>query len=147
MRELAVIVIIVFAYLLAPNEALAASKEEKRCLALNIYHEARGEGLDGMMAVANVTMNRVRSSRYPASVCKVVYQPKQFSWTLDTTLTPVLHFPPEIMRIASLAVTGNLVDITRGATHFHATRIQPYWASSKRKTVTIRNHVFYKPTK
>jgi spore germination cell wall hydrolase CwlJ-like protein len=147
MREIVVMVIVVFAYLLASNEAQAAPLDEKRCLALNIYHEARGEGKEGMMAVANVTMNRVRSSAYPSTVCRVVYQHKQFSWVLDKTLKPVIHFSPEIMRIASLAITGNLVDVTRGATHFHTTSIKPYWAGSKKQTVTIGRHVFYKRVK
>ena len=140
-------VIVVFAYLLASNEAQAAPSDEKMCLALNIYHEARGEGKEGMMAVANVTMNRVRSSTYPSTVCRVVYQHKQFSWVLDTRVNHVVRLTPEIMRIASLAITGNLVDITRGATHFHTTAIKPYWAGSKKQTVTIGRHVFYKRVK
>ena len=146
MRELAAIAIVVFAYFLASDEAHAASKDEKVCMALNIYHEARGEGFEGMMAVASVTMNRVKSSAYPASVCKVVYQHKQFSWVLDTRVNPVVRLTPEIMQIAKLAVTGNLVDMTRGATHFHTTKIKPYWAKHKKKTVVIGNHIFYKST-
>jgi spore germination cell wall hydrolase CwlJ-like protein len=146
MREIVVMVIVVFAYLLASNEAQAAPLDEKRCLALNIYHEARGEGKEGMMAVANVTMNRVRSSAYPSTVCKVVYQHKQFSWVLDTRVNPVVRLTPEIMQIAKLAVTGNLVDMTKGSTHFHTTKVKPYWARHKKQTVVIGNHIFYKST-
>lgn len=51
-------------------------------LALNIYHEARGSTYEDKVAVAEVTMNRVRSSKYPNTVYEVVYQYKQFSWTL-----------------------------------------------------------------
>jgi N-acetylmuramoyl-L-alanine amidase len=145
MRELVVIAVVVFAYFLASDEARAASKDEKMCMALNIYHEARGEGSEGMIAVANVVVNRMRSKRYPSTACAVVYQHKQFSWTLDPHLKPVLHFSPEILRIASLAVSGKLKDNTGGALHFHATRIKPYWASSKRETAVIGNHVFYRP--
>lgn len=53
---------------------------EIACLALNIYHEARGEGIKGMRAVASVVMNRVRSKLFPDTVCDVVSQPAQFSW-------------------------------------------------------------------
>jgi len=51
------------------------------CLSLNIYHEARGESIETQEAVAAITMNRTRSKEYPSNVCKVIYEPKAFSWT------------------------------------------------------------------
>ena len=51
------------------------------CLAQNIYHEARGEPLKGQIAVAVTTLNRVNSGKFPNTICKVVYQPGQFTWT------------------------------------------------------------------
>ena len=53
------------------------------CLAMNIYHEARGESIEGQIAVAVVTMNRVKESKWPNTPCEVVWQNKQFSWTKD----------------------------------------------------------------
>ena len=54
---------------------------EVECLALNIYHEARSERTAGMWAVADVTINRVKSISYPNTVCEVVYQgPVYESW-------------------------------------------------------------------
>ena len=53
------------------------------CLTLNVYHEARGEPFLGQVAVAEVTLNRVDDLRWPDTVCEVVYQPYQFSWTLE----------------------------------------------------------------
>lgn len=53
------------------------------CLAINIYHEARGEPVIDQIAVAAITMNRVKDRDYPDSVCEVVNQPYQFSWTLS----------------------------------------------------------------
>ena len=50
------------------------------CLALAVYHEARGEPLIGQKAVAEVVMNRVASDRFPDTICGVVMQPKQFSF-------------------------------------------------------------------
>ena len=55
--------------------------QELGCLAMNIYHEARGEPVKGKLAVAAVTMNRVKAKYYPDTVCEVVWQRKQFSWT------------------------------------------------------------------
>jgi len=54
--------------------------DEMHCLAKNIYFEARGETLEGKIAVANVTMNRVASSNYPNTLCGVVYQAKYSKW-------------------------------------------------------------------
>jgi N-acetylmuramoyl-L-alanine amidase len=115
------------------------------CLMVNIYHEARGEPIKGQMAVASVVMNRVAHSRFPNSVCEVVYQRKQFSWTLDTyklRMTP--KFDYQIYRVALMALKGHLIDYTGGATHFHTTAINPYWTSNKVYLTTIGNHVFYK---
>ena len=48
--------------------------EEVRCLAENIYHEARNQGTAGWLAVASVTLNRVTDSRFPNTICGVVFQ-------------------------------------------------------------------------
>lgn len=58
-------------------------QEQLDCLAANIYHEARGESYNGKLAVAHVTMNRVKSSRFPNTVCDVVYQAKYSQWWLE----------------------------------------------------------------
>lgn len=116
------------------------------CMMKNIYHEARGEPLEGQIAVANVTMNRVAHSRFPNSVCEVVFQRKQFSWTLSRAKVNKqdIQFSDAIYTIALKAVTGRLVDYTGGATHYHTTAINPFWADSKVYLDTIGNHVFYK---
>ena len=57
------------------------------CLALNIYHEARGEPIEGQRAVASVTLNRTLDPRWPSTVCGVVYDPQQFSWTSHPRLS------------------------------------------------------------
>ena len=58
-------------------------ESEIDCLAKTIYHEARGETEAGKKAVAMVTINRVNNPMFPDSICRVVYEPRQFSWTLD----------------------------------------------------------------
>ena len=56
------------------------NKKELNCLNLAIYKEARGESILGQQLVAKVILNRVKDPSFPNSVCKVVFQPKQFSW-------------------------------------------------------------------
>jgi spore germination cell wall hydrolase CwlJ-like protein len=51
------------------------------CLALALYHEARSETIDAQLLVAEVIMNRVKHEDFPATICEVVYQPKQFAWS------------------------------------------------------------------
>lgn len=72
-------------YILRDLRRLEQSEEEKeiKTLAINVYHEARGSNREDMIAVAEVTMNRVRSNRFPNTVEGVVYQNKQFSWTIS----------------------------------------------------------------
>ncbi|AVJ22736.1 MULTISPECIES: cell wall hydrolase [Pseudomonas] len=115
------------------------------CLALNIYHEARGEPLDGQIAVAMVTMNR--ADWQSANVCQVVYERKQFSWTYRAEN----HTPQEPVawarakRVANRVIAGHHEDITYGATHFHTRAVRPAWRHSLKKTTTIGQHVFYVP--
>ena len=115
------------------------------CLALNIYHEARGEPLDGQIAVAMVTMNR--ATWQSANICQVVYERKQFSWTHREND----HTPQEpaawtrAKRVASRVIAGHHEDMTNGATHFHAREVQPGWRHSLKKTATIGQHIFYVP--
>ena len=65
----------------AGKQEVYVDPEELECMTKNIYFESAHEGFDGKVAVATVTMNRVKSGRYPDSVCDVVYQRGQFSWT------------------------------------------------------------------
>ena len=134
---------------------------EKECLAKNIYFEAAIESTAGKIAVAQVTMNRVRSPSYPDSICKVVYQGKhhsngfpvrdrcQFSWYCDGKGDEPR--PTKAWRnsqdIAEYIIrTPSLLDITDGATHYHADWMKKYpkWAYQKKKLVEIDTHIFYK---
>jgi spore germination cell wall hydrolase CwlJ-like protein len=117
-------------------------ESEVECLAKNIYFEARGESLKGMQAVANVVMNRVR--RTGNSVCTIVYQPYQFSWTLYKHAIDDYDSFNKAKEIASEALDNKLKDITNGSTHFHAVYVDPEWAHQLKYTKTIGNHIFYK---
>lgn len=147
--------------LMAPVTAMATSTvakegKEVHCLAMNVYHEARGEPHEGQLAVAYVTMNRLVSPRYPKSVCGVVWQGGQFSWTNDeVTDTPKdTRAWTRAQRIAQFVyqnyfrlttIAKGATDPTRGALSFYAYRkVNPYWARSKITTAQIGSHIFMK---
>lgn len=131
-----------------------ARAKEIHCLALNIYHEARGEPHEGQLAVAYVTMNRVASPRYPKTVCGVVWQHRQFSWTHDTyTDTPRNGRAwDKAKRIANFVynnyfrfreITKGATDMTKGALFYFAPKkVSPYWIRSMVTTASIGSHVF-----
>lgn len=146
MKTITAIAFILLAYALSANDAHAASAEEKRCIADSIYHEARGESLEGMIAVANVIINRMRSRHFPDTACAVVYQHKQFSWTLFKSKRRHIddYGNPYIETIAELALLSRLIDVTGGATHYHATYVNPFWNQAKEQTFIIGQHIFYK---
>ena len=128
---------------------------EVQCLAKNIYFEARNQDEYGKFGVAQVTLNRVDSPRFPDSICKVVFQPSklpkkrhlcQFSWYCDGIPDRIRNKVQyeESKRIAILAILHRDRDITGGATHYHATYVTPYWAKKLTKTVRIGQHIFYR---
>lgn len=126
--------------------------KELTCLATNMYHEAKGEGDIGWLAVGMVTMNRMQSKRYPNTVCKVVYQNNgkvyQFSWagTKKKLTKPKKDLYNEIKELALLIYVHyeKLYDVTDNALFFHADYVDPYWNKSMKKTTKIGRHIFYK---
>jgi len=130
------------------------SAKELRCLALNVYFEARGEKTEGQFAVALVTMNRTKSRHYPSSVCGVVWQKRQFSWTHDgksdrPTDMRAWELARKIAQVTYLgysrlsARSRKALDLTKGALHFYAPRLAaPYWAEAHSVTRVIGGHVF-----
>lgn len=121
--------------------------KQQNCLAMNVYHEARSERIEGQIAVAHVTMNRVNHEHFPDNICDVVYQYKQFSWTF----TVKDHTPREkrawdrAMVIARDVMIGNTIDPSHGATFYHANYVDPFWNKEKSLSVSkiIGLHVFY----
>lgn len=113
------------------------------CLALNIYHEARGEPVEGQIAVAQVTLNRVDSPRYPDDVCAVVFDDGQFTWTAaQAEVHEHLEFSLASL-IAELSLQGEFPDLVYGATHYYnPDKANPYWAEVLQPIGKIGNHVF-----
>lgn len=112
------------------------------CLALNVYHESRGENFKGQYAVAQVTMNRADDD--PRRVCSVVYEPKQFSWTGKWHPKPKGEAWDNAKTVAGLALNQAFPDYTNGATHFHVKSVHPTWRSKLKRTVVIGSHIFYR---
>lgn len=118
--------------------------QQFECMLKNIYHEARGDSVEGMQAVALVTLNRASSK--DKTVCEVVYERKQFSWTILQTVRnkKLTDNYDAVHRVTSDAMAGRLSDITGGATHYHTTRVKPYWAKTLGKIGNIGQHIFYR---
>ncbi|HSF13354.1 MAG TPA: cell wall hydrolase [Erythrobacter sp.] len=123
-----------------------------QCLALAITYEAGLEPVTGQEAVAQVILNRVRSSAYPDTVCGVVWQGShrrtgcQFTFTCDGSLrrprSPAALFAAQ--RVAVRVLAGESADHVRGATHYHANYVSPYWAPSLTRVRQIATHIFYR---
>lgn len=113
------------------------------CLAQNIYYEARGESLLGKLAVAKVTLNRVDSGKFASSICGVVYQPRQFSWTNEVPgkITELAAWR-ESLDIAHIAVENGIEELEDfTAMYYHNNTVKPKW---RRKVYAkIGKHIFY----
>jgi len=136
---------------LLPYSAIAECNHQRQVetLALNMYHEARSDGIDAMIMVAEVTLNRVENSRYPNTICGVVYQRRQFSWT--HTLRN--HNPREreswqtALILSREILSGQTETFNTGATHFlnpDLVRRIPRWAREYEEIGRVGNHVFYR---
>ena len=119
------------------------------CMAKNIYYEAASESFEGKLAVAQVTMNRVNSSKFPSSVCDVVYQKTgntyQFSWVGEKVSEVRNKYAwEECLIVAKKALTQARLHDTIYKTksmYYHNTSVNPAW---KLKYVAkIGNHLFY----
>ena len=114
------------------------------CLAKNIYHEARGEGLAGKVAVAQVTVNRVASKQFQSTVCGVVYAPSQFSWTLDKRKRVRDEKAWQASVSIARAVLTQAVRLPNfPALYFHTPQVNPRWNRDKTVVARIGNHIFY----
>lgn len=134
---------------------VTSNKKELECLALNIYHEARNQSRIGKLMVGHVTLNRVKSDLYPNTICEVVYQPRQFSWThqLKNKTPKDKESWNESLSIARL-VMNRTFDRAKGATHYlnpKKVNNTPNWAKPKSKThkkiTVVEDHHFFKPIK
>jgi spore germination cell wall hydrolase CwlJ-like protein len=146
---------------------------EAYCLALNIYYESRSDNIAGMAAVSDVVLNRVESTVYPNTVCDVIKQAKmkeswktkqfpdlddserkyipirnrcQFSWFCDGKADKPASGDSwnKAQTIAYRMLEYNyLRGISEGATHYHATYVDPKWNDNMLLVGRIGLHIFY----
>lgn len=139
----------------ARERVLESERQALACLARNVYFEARGEPPEGQYAVAEVTMNRVASGRYPDTVCGVVHEQRwdpirkrfvgAFAWTEFYALPePAGEAWEFAQKVAAEAYFRRVPPQLRGATLFHATYIRPSWAKERTRVARIGGHVFYR---
>jgi len=130
------------------------------CMALNIYFEARGEPLVGQVAVAHSVMNRIADQRYPDTACAVIKQAKYHGWDMDNPIRHQCQYSwfcdglsdnpqdgkamLEATILAQYVLAGESIDITEGATHYHADYVMPYWADEMTTTVKLGSHIYYR---
>jgi spore germination cell wall hydrolase CwlJ-like protein len=123
-----------------------ASMMDSQCLAMNIYFEARNQSIAGQIAVGLVTLTRVNHKRFGDTICEVVWTRKQFSWThdgkSDAPKNKASYEMAQMVASILLDKDNSLSDITKGATHYHATYVDPYWAESLKRVATIEDHEF-----
>lgn len=129
--------------LVACLAATPLNAKDIRCLAENIYHEARGEPVAGQLAVAHVVLNRVSDDRFPDSICSVINQPNQFHWVAKK---PKIREPEAWERATKVAEQAIQlydlgIDQSLGAVFFQrSSKPQPY---HERHVVRIGKHSFF----
>ena len=118
---------------------------EMQCLAGTVYFESKGESLQGQLAVARVVLARVKSSRFPDSICGVVFQRSQFSFVRGGKMPPIRtgqqHWR-DAVAIAKIAMNDGWESSVEGALFFHARYVSPGWRL--KRLATIDNHIFYR---
>jgi spore germination cell wall hydrolase CwlJ-like protein len=125
--------------------SLSAGDKEFDCLVRNVYYESKSEPRNGKLAVALVTLNRVDDPRYPDTICDVVYQKNQFSWTKNKKLLSYKINHKQWQEAKAAAIEAYMNRGVLGqfmATHFHNDTVKPKWRLIK--VARIGNHTFYK---
>ncbi|MBV9527062.1 cell wall hydrolase [Sphingomonas sp.] len=125
----------------------APLNDEATCVATAVYFEARGESLEGQMAVADVVMNRASSGRYPASWCAVVKQPAQFSFVRNgqfPTIDTASAAWATAQGVARLAIAKATPALPSDVLWYHANYVAPNWRHNLREVEQIGAHIFYR---
>lgn len=120
------------------------------CLAFAIYFESRGEPDFGQRAVAEVILNRVYSKDFPNDICKVIKQPKQFSFLNSKVSKPNEKSDAWVIALelgkyySDLYTRNHNSNLTKGSEYYHTLKVDPYWNNDMKHITTIGNHKFWK---
>jgi spore germination cell wall hydrolase CwlJ-like protein len=127
------------------------SKQDFDCLARNIYYEAGIEDRVGKIAVAQVTLNRLRTGYWGSNICKVVYAPAQFSWTQIKRRAWMPNVGPsweESQQVAAEVLDkGTRIATLKTSLFYHADYVSPYWRDGSKRVAHIGQHIFYTQAK
>ena len=125
----------------------APLNEEAHCIAVAVYHEARGESLEGQLAVARVIMNRAASGKYPPSWCATVKQPWQFSFVRNYQF-PYTDFNSRswhrALGVTRLAIANAYPTVSQDVLWYHADYVAPSWGRRLSRVDKIGTHIFYR---
>lgn len=146
-------ILLVLIISIIPN--ISWANQDTQWLALNIYHEARGEPFLGKLMVALVTLNRVDCEYYPNTVSGVVSQPDQFTWywTIKEWRPKDIKSWNDCYHIARMVMylwkNMELSEYVRqmnldGVKWYHSKDVRPYWAKEKERVIVIGNHYAYR---
>lgn len=129
------------------------------CMTANIYFEAANQSYKGKLAVGAVTLNRTASSKYPKTICEVVFEKKQFSWTHKkpwATIQTVmqgkidsLSTKDQVAWLQSREIAENhgkilKVKLPTTTLWYHADYVSPKWKGKLKYVTKIGSHVFYR---
>lgn len=123
-----------------------ASNEDQECIAAAVYFEARGEPIEGQLAVAQVVLNRAASGRYPTSTCAVVKQPAQFSFVRKGRIPPIAKATEawrNAVAVTRVAVEHLAKQIGSSVLWYHASYVSPDWGRRLTRVTQIGGHIFY----
>ncbi len=124
-----------------------ALDEQGTCLATAVYFEARGESLQGQLAVADVVMNRAASDKYPQTWCDVVKQPWQFSFVRHGEFPRIDYNSSSWAKaqgIARLAMANVVRNVPTDVLWYHADYVNPSWGHRLSYVEKIGAHIFYR---
>ena len=133
--------------LVRDHAAAVATDEELGCLAGAVYFEARGEPLEGQLAVAEVVLNRAASGEYPASICEVVKQPAQFSFVRNGLFPPIDEGSVAwrtAVAVAHIADEKLADKLASDVLWYHADYVAPDWGRRLARVTRIGTHIFYR---
>lgn len=128
------------------TDVIFISERERTCLIRNVFFEAGAEPYFGKIAVAQVTWNRLKEGKWGNDICKVVYAPSQFSWTVDSRKRNAKV--DTTLWVDSIQAVDDFINGTRivrleNSLFFHASHVRPNWHGFAERIKQIGNHVFY----
>jgi spore germination cell wall hydrolase CwlJ-like protein len=139
---------IVFPLPTESGERIAHGNMDMSCLSKNIFYEAATESYIGKLAVAQVTINRLKSGTWGKTICDVVYHRGQFSWTYDQnkrwTRPPKGERWIESQKVAEEVLKKSIrLKGMESVYYYHADYVNPRWAHERYKVAKIGAHIFY----